>query len=924
MEKKRRLPVVFYLIFILLIFNPSGIFAQDQENNDIALLKARQLLNQLSPEEKVGQLFLVSFEGSAIEEGSPIYDLITNYFIGGVVLTRENNNFVGPENIVDNTRSLNRMLQEASWQFIKDSGSANFGDDDFIGHYVPLFITIAQEGDSYPYDEIIGGITSVPNQMAIGATFDREVATQVGQILGEELQALGFNMIFGPALDVLDISYIQTGKDLGTRTFGGDPYWVSELGKAYIKGLHEGSNGKLVVVAKHFPGRGSSDRMPGEEIATVRKSLEQLKLIELTPFFEVTNVDEIERASITDALLTSHIRYQGLQGNIRATTKPVSMDASALNVLMNLEEFSSWRKSGGVLISDNLGSAAVRKFFDPRGQLFEAPQIILNAFLAGNDILYIDQITSTGDLDSFKTITSAIQLFTQKYREDTTFATRVDAAVERVLSLKYRIYANFILDDVIPSDKPLSDIEENHALIIEIARKSVTALDPMVSDISPIIPSPPSKNDRIVFLVDSLKFKQCEKCEVQSIFSTTSLQEALLSLYGPMATNQINPARVFSYSYDDLVDYLENPNSNSDFGRTIANADWIVAAQLDFNPSRTNSNALKRLITERLDLVRDKKFITFAFNAPYFFDATDIASFSAYYGLYSKLPDFVSIAIRVLMQEISPEGSSPVTIPGTNYDLMNALSPDPKQVIRLYIDQEKLQTLMPEIDLENLLFRVGETLPIRTGVIIDKNGNHVPDGTVVKFQITRFGETQTSQQIETVTKNGISSVSISIQSYGRLEVMVSSEPAYDSEILILDIASEEGGVVSAITPTPAPTQPRDYFDDGHPTTQDELLNQEERKLLIPKLLEWLVTSTLILSTAFGIWSYARRQLSISESFRIFFIVIIIGYIIYIGFLLRLPNNNFRYEVNGLLLMEFSIVISMVISGLVTWKINEKR
>ena len=66
-------------------------------------------------------------------------------------------------------------------------------------------------------------------------------------------------------------------------------------------------------------------------MATVRKSLEELKQVELAPFFAVTG-DATSPESTTDGLLLSHIRYQGFQGNIRATTKPVSFDAQALVV----------------------------------------------------------------------------------------------------------------------------------------------------------------------------------------------------------------------------------------------------------------------------------------------------------------------------------------------------------------------------------------------------------------------------------------------------------------------------------------------------------------------------------------------------------------------------------------------------------------
>ena len=57
-------------------------------------------------------------------------------------------------------------------------------------------------------------------------------------------------------------------------------------------------------------------------------------------------------------------------------------------------------------------------------------------------------------------------------------------------------------------------------------------------------------------------------------------------------------------------------------------------------------------------------------NAPYYYDATDISAFTAYYGLYSKLPGFIEVAARILFQEISPQGNSPVSIPGVAYELI--------------------------------------------------------------------------------------------------------------------------------------------------------------------------------------------------------------------------------------------------------------
>ncbi len=80
----------------------------------------------------------------------------------------------------------------------------------------------------------------------------------------------------------------------------------------------------MVTAAKHFPGQGGSDRRPDDEVATVQKSLQQLRQIELAPFAAVAGSD-LTPPGITAALMTSHIRYRGFQGNIRQLTPPISL-----------------------------------------------------------------------------------------------------------------------------------------------------------------------------------------------------------------------------------------------------------------------------------------------------------------------------------------------------------------------------------------------------------------------------------------------------------------------------------------------------------------------------------------------------------------------------------------------------------------------
>jgi beta-N-acetylhexosaminidase len=292
--------------------------------------RAQALLEDMTPEERVGQLFLVTFQGTNVDIESQIYDLIVNQHVGGVILQQENDNFLSAPQTETGAWQLIRTLQTTEWSTSQTNQIEPETNQEFTPAFIPLLVGISQDGNGPPADQIFNGVTSLPSFMAIGATFQTDFSRQVGNVTGRELSALGINFLLGPSLDVLETPQEQGTNDLGVRTFGGDPFWVGEMGRAYVSGVHEGSEGSLAVIAKHFPGHGNSDRLPEQEVATVRKSLEQLKQIELSPFYAVTGYAPSELATV-DGLLASHIRYQGFQGNIRETTRPVSMDRQALD-----------------------------------------------------------------------------------------------------------------------------------------------------------------------------------------------------------------------------------------------------------------------------------------------------------------------------------------------------------------------------------------------------------------------------------------------------------------------------------------------------------------------------------------------------------------------------------------------------------------
>ncbi len=853
--------------------------------------KANALLQRLSPAERVGQLFLVSFKGSSVSPSDPIYDLITQYRISGVVLSAANDNFTKTDNILQNTHALISSFQSINARPITNTLTITTPLPP--GEYIPLFIGISQEGGGPPYDQIFNGVTILPDAMSIGATWNSNLSRQVGELLGQELSALGFNLLFGPALDVLETPRSEGTFDLGTRSFGGDPYWVSVMGSAYIRGVHQGSRGKMAVVAKHFPGNGGSDRSPEIEVATVRKSLDQLKTFDLLPFFTVTGYAQ-DKESTTDGLLAAHIRYQGFQENIRATTRPISLDPEAFKLLMNLNPIADWRNSGGLMVCENLANPAVRNFYQLNNEKFDARLVALNAFLAGNDLIHLGNIVSDGDPDSFVSIRRVIEFFRQKYTDDPAFAQRVDQAVLRVLTLKYRLYPQFEPELIPPPTEAIEIIGKNQQVTIEVARNAATLISPQADELSSNLPNPPKINDRLVIFTDVRTYQQCSQCPPQTFLAVDTLAETIKRLYGTQGSGQIWPANLISYSYDDLTLMLNNNPTAPPIESALKSASWIIFAQIKMEKNIPSSLALQRFLTERPDLFLQKKIVVFAFGAPYYLDATDVSKLNAYYGLYSASPLFVETAARLLFKEIIPQGALPVSVPGVGYDLITATSPDPNQNISLFIDYPSLSiTPTPQsggpAPTPAPTFRIGDILPIRTGLIIDHNGNPVPDGTPVQFIINASGELVSLPQPVT-TQNGVALAMVKLTTAGIWEIRAESYPAKQSDVIRLEIPKEEVQLITIITPTNGITP----TPEPSATTTQPLVETPVPPTSAPYtlgFLHWFVSLTLCSLIGYASYRLAFTLGQVRAGVQGSFSALIGGMLAYSYLVLKLPGSE---------------------------------
>lgn len=811
------------------------------------------LLAEMTVADKVGQLFMVAFQGNDVGPESDIATLVRDYRVGAVVLLPDNDNYrnapvtvesIGPTGAVQaalrstpaQIAELANTLQELALQSpqpIRSSAGLTVTNGITLtqvlsvtsvispalvtpvpsvpppaaaptatraGPGIPLLIALNWPGDDSSFFAGTGGFTALPSAMALGATWSPELAEQVGQIVGQELSAVGVNLLLGPPLDVLETPRPGSKGDLETRAFGGDPYWVAQMGQAFIRGVQAGGQGMVATAAQHFPGQGGSDRRPEDEVPTVQKSLQQLRQIDLAPFAAVTASKDLSAPGITAALLTSHIRYRGLQASIREVTPPISL-APQLQELMALKEFADWRAAGGVLISEALGVPALRRYYSPDLTKFPHRQVAQEALLAGNDLLYLGRFALTDNWpDQMTAIQETILFFQDRYQSDSAFRARVDDAVARLIRLKLRLYGGNWQAN--PPRRDLATLStavgQGGAVTQTVARAGLTLIYPGRDEFADRVPSAPLTDENILIFTDARTVRECQSCDAVPLIAARAIEEQILRLYGPQATGQVIAERIRSLTYDDLQRFLDGQaEQDVTVGAAIASARWIIFAQLNLSPEEyPASSALRALLAKRADSLRDKRLVVLAFNAPYYLDTTEISKLTAYFGVYSRTQPFIEAVVRALFREFTPAGALPVSVSGVNYELIRQLEPAPGQIIAL--------DAIGSSEAVTRSIQVGSQIELETGIILDRNGHPVPDGTPVEFYLLYPAESLAlAPKVET-TVRGRARIMVALDRPGELWITAQAGEARDSTRIELRVGGDAPGSILIVEPTPTP------------------------------------------------------------------------------------------------------------------------
>lgn len=374
---------------------------------------AEGILSRLTTEQKIGQLFCVSFSGT--ELGDEVKEFLKEYSIGNVILFSKN---------IDNAAQTARLCSDLQTEITANTGAA-------------AFIGTDQEGGTVV--RVTDGAVYYPGAMAIAASGSIDDARLVGENMGEELKALGINIDFAPDAD---INSNPDNPVIGVRSYGDSPKAVGELAAAFAEGMMSSDE---ICAAKHYPGHGDTATDSHYGLPMVDKSLNEIIQSELMPFKRLIETG-------VPAIMAAHIMYPQIDGE-----NPASMSKILLtDILRNELGFD------GMVVTDGLRMGAITDNFG-------MPEACVAAVNAGADLLLTGSGGESEDA-SFDAQIECVEKVRSAVQSGEITNEKLDSAVLRILKCK----SDYGADKCAFS--PLSDetLNTHRALAKEISKKSIT------------------------------------------------------------------------------------------------------------------------------------------------------------------------------------------------------------------------------------------------------------------------------------------------------------------------------------------------------------------------------------------------------------------------------------------------------------------
>ena len=379
------------IIFLTILILLTQAFSQDCKAQ-----WAKQILNQLTVEQKIGQLFIVGVYNNKFCKNEFIdINTLPDLIQKRIVNTTKKDKF--------NKKIAQKLIQKYNIGGIHllDFGSIKscFDSIEYFQSISKIPLLISQDFE-WGLTMRLHDAIRFPRNMTLGAIQDNNLIYQLGKEIGRQCKLLGLHINFAP---VIDINSNPNNPVIGDRSFGSNKENVAQKGIQVMLGLQDAG---IISCAKHFCGHGDTITDSHLDLPIINHTIERINDFELYPFKGLIN-------NGVKAIMSAHIHVPSIDSRLN---RSLTLSQNAMTeLLQNKLKFS------GLIITDALDMQGITKHFNNG-------EAALEAFLAGNDILLMCE-----------DVPKAINTIKKVVQENELLQKELDRRVLKILTTKEKL-----------------------------------------------------------------------------------------------------------------------------------------------------------------------------------------------------------------------------------------------------------------------------------------------------------------------------------------------------------------------------------------------------------------------------------------------------------------------------------------------------
>ena len=376
---------------------PAGVFHDSNSSIGMLFLLGAMLLlipassgyamDTASLRAMAGQMLLVGFRGTAVNNDSPILRDIREHNLGGVILFDRDVQLKGTERNIQSpgqVRALTASLQANA--------------------QTTLFVAVDQEGGKVRRFREERGFAPSPSAKVMGQGSPEQTRLE-GERTGKLLAGLGVNLNFAPVADV-DVNPQSPAIGALERSFSADPDQVALHAHAFSRGLL--SQGVLPCL-KHFPGHGS---------ATVDSHLGLTDISKTWTPAELRPYELLIPLKASPLIMTGHLFLRQFD-EVHPSTLSRAVLTGILRQRLGFE---------GVIVSDDMQMRAIAEHYGQAEAILLAVEAGVDILVFGNNLDYDPDI-----------VTKAVDVLVKAVEEGRLSVERIEASHRRIQAAKQQL-----------------------------------------------------------------------------------------------------------------------------------------------------------------------------------------------------------------------------------------------------------------------------------------------------------------------------------------------------------------------------------------------------------------------------------------------------------------------------------------------------